>query len=446
MRLTSTFAAVVKLFSLLLFLGVAFANTVFVSVSLAVVLLVLGGMFVRQPGGITVKRTKTNDTVFAGEVFSNAVEVSVGSGIGVVVIYDKIPSNVELVGGSNVKYIWKGLKPKTVEIFYSVKCAAAGTYHFDCLFLEARHFLRFREPLRETYQVLQVLEVKPRIADLKKLRNTAAVSRIPLPLGAMSKMGLPTLEFKELRQYSSGDPFKFINWKATARNVCRGSTQPVINEYEKEGRKVVWIFLDNSPAMRVGTNIKNVFSCSLEAVSGLAEYYLKQNNIVALCAYNRGHHFIHPGAGKKQHYKILKSILRLNVVAGGPEQAGGEAPIPALSLRETVVRYKKYLAGSRPLCVIVTRLTGANAGELSAGIREMSKYTGLARGKLTIMVVNISGYGLLSLERPFAAGAEFLESRADFLARKMKSGVIWVDWDPAKSGFAQALLEQVVKR
>ena len=400
----------------------------------------------KQPVGVVIKRTRLNDTIFPGEVFVNTIEISVNSGIGVVIISDRLPSNFELVDGSNIKILWKGLKPRKDKILYSIKCTAIGTYHFDSISWESRHFLHFRESVEEIVAAEQILEVKPRILDLKKLRNTTATSRIPLPLGALSKMGIPTLEFKELRQYNPGDPFKFINWKATARNICRGNIQPIINEYEKEGRKAVWIFLDNSEAMQFGTNIKNVIDCSLEAVNGLADYYLKQNNSVALCTYNCGGHFIFPGTGKRQYYKILKCILKLNEVVGKPKAAGGKFITQTLSLKETVIRHKRYISGGRPLCIIVTRLTGNNIDEFTAGIKEMSKYTGIIRGKLSVMVINISGYGLLPVKRTDSISTEFLESRDSFIARKIKNGVIWVDWNPAKSSFTKALLEQVVKR
>jgi len=64
--------------------------------------------------------------------------------------------------------------------------------------------------------------------------------------GSFGKHGNDNQEFKELRLYSPGDPFKAINWKVTSRNLVRGSIWPVVNEFEKEGKKSVWIFLDTS--------------------------------------------------------------------------------------------------------------------------------------------------------------------------------------------------------
>jgi len=49
--------------------------------------------------------------------------------------------------------------------------------------------------------------------------------------------------------------------------LVRGSIWPVVNEFEKEGKKSVWIFLDTSKIMSFGSNIKNVKEYSVEAVN-----------------------------------------------------------------------------------------------------------------------------------------------------------------------------------
>jgi len=55
----------------------------------------------------------------------------------------------------------------------------------------------------------------------------------------------------------------------------------VVNEFEKEGKKSVWIFLDTSKIMSFGSNIKNVKEYSVEAVNSLSDYYIKHNCSVA---------------------------------------------------------------------------------------------------------------------------------------------------------------------
>ena len=71
-------------------------------------------------------------------------------------------------------------------------------------------------------------------------------SRIPMPQGALASMGMTTNDFKEIRSYYPGDPFKSINWKATSRNLIRGEIWPVVNEFQKEGKRLsgyFWILL-----------------------------------------------------------------------------------------------------------------------------------------------------------------------------------------------------------
>jgi len=70
----------------------------------------------------------------------------------------------------------------------------------------------------------------------------STVCKVPMPEGALASMGMTTQEFKELRLYSPGDPFKAINWKVTFEKFGQGQYLACGNEFEKEGKKSVWIF------------------------------------------------------------------------------------------------------------------------------------------------------------------------------------------------------------
>ena len=445
MKLTPTAVTLVRIFALILLWGILFANVILVILAIPVLLVILVSLFIKQPTSVEIKRRKPSCAIFSNEAFTNTIDIVIRKGIGIVVLCDNLPPNFELLSGNNLKVIWKGLKPVTEKMEYTVKCTAPGIYYLDSMQWESRHFLNLRQFCSSVENHAQVLEVKPRFMDLKKIRNVSAASKIPLPIGATARMGIPTLEFKELRQYAPGDSFKYINWKATARNILRGNQQPIINEYEKEGKRTVWIFLDNSQGMRFGTNIKNVLDCSLEAVSGLSDYYLKQGSMVALCVYNQDDILIYPGTGKMQYYKILKAILKLNVIEH-KAYSERKSNTVSLSLKESILMHKGHIAGSRPLYIIVTRVTGENIEEISLGIKELSKYTGIIKGKLPIIVINISGYSLVPCTIAGNLSAEFLENRNNFLAKSLKRAVTWIDWDPTKTSFTNAFIEQVVKR
>ena len=300
--------------------AMALGNLILLCMALVPLCFVLAGLAVAQPKNIGVMRVAGKSRAVVGELVENAVDIEIDGGVGAVVVADDLPKEFELVSGSNFKVIWKGFKPKRDRFVYGVRCAKRGSYELAGVRWESRHplFLRqteFGEAERRT------IVVRPRLLDVMKVRGFAAASRIPFPSAAVTRVGPVTMDFRELRQYTRGDPYKFINWKATARSYRRGRFVPIVNDFDREGMKVVWIFLDRSVAMTVGPSVANVFEHAIEAVNGLAYYYLRRGCKVGLCTYGAGIGVLYPDAGNRQYYRILMEVLRMKpemLEVGGP--------------------------------------------------------------------------------------------------------------------------------
>ena len=89
--------------------------------------------------------------------------------------------------------------------------------------------------------------VSDRMLDMRRLRESRILNRLPMPTRSVGAIGSETTDFKEIRKYGQGDRYRSINWKATAR-AGEGSI-PLVNQYETEGRLSVLILLDNGPSM-----------------------------------------------------------------------------------------------------------------------------------------------------------------------------------------------------
>lgn len=418
--------------------GMFFANLILLCMALGPLLFTLVGLAVTQPAGIEMRRVAHKNSALVNEVVENRVEVEVRGGLGTVVFADGLPEEFELVSGSNFKVIWKGFGVKRGQIVYSVRCTKRGVYDFAGVRWESKHPLGLRQTefgAREGRRMV----VRPRLLDVRKVRSSAAASKIPFPSAAVTRMGPVTMDFRELRPYSYGDPFKFINWKATARSIHRGRSLPVVNDYEREGMKVVWLFLDRSFAMTVGPSVTNVFEHAVEAANGLAYYYLKRGCRVGFCVYNGGVSLLYPDAGNRQYHRILGEALRLKPEE--TEEEGREA-----SLRDAVRSCRGYASGCRPLFIVVTRFTKENAEMLLDGIKEMAKIAGTAAPRLPVIVVNVSGYGLAARSENEKVAGGVLWAECILTSRKFRGKVAWVDWDPVRGSFTNALLGQVVRR
>jgi uncharacterized protein (DUF58 family) len=520
--------------------GMYFGNMILVCMGLVPLFFAFVGLAVTQPRGIEVRRATGKEGVLVGEVVESRVDIEVRGGVGPVVVADELPEEFELVSGSNFKVVWKWLKPKKEQIAYSAKCTKRGIYGLAGVRWESRHPLWLRQA-ESGVCAGRRLVVRPRLFDVRKVRSVAAASKIPFPSAAVTKVGPVTMDFRELRQYSHGDPFKFINWKATARTFRRGRHLPAVNDYEREGMKIVWIFLDRSSTMTVGPSVASVFEHAAAAVNGLAYYYLRRGCRVGLCSYDGGVAVLYPDAGNRQYHRILQEVLRMKPevpAVGSPghlealfkegqqavaceenlrqtlrltrawkglgkdprgkfreelkdlweeeyrdkfpatadllarpraelegelivirgefefkfptlasmlKEFGGRLVATRAGLKEAVRACRGYVAGSRPLFVVVTRFERENAGPLLEGIKKMARLARTAGPRLPVMVVNVSGYGLAARTEDEKTAGGVLWAECVLASKRFRARVAWVDWDPTRAGFTSALLAQVAK-
>lgn len=155
------------------------------------------------------------------------------------------------------------------------------------------------------------LLVQPKILNLRRIRGVPGIATSPFPVIDIAKIGVATTDFQEIRSYVHGDPVKNINWKATARKAAQGQLWPLVNEYEVEGKKAVWLFLDASSVLEVGTDIENAFEYCLEAANGVAYYFTDRGYRVGMYIYNDGNRLLYPDTGKKQFLRISWELIKL---------------------------------------------------------------------------------------------------------------------------------------
>lgn len=421
-------------------MGIVLASRLLLSMAAFPLLLLCIGMSLNPPRVVAVRREISSAKCIINQPVSCRVEVDLRGGPGLVMLADQLPGAFAVTEGNNFKVLWKGLGAGTAIISYTFHCSRSGHYSLGSLRWESRHVLEFYAPRSEEIMSDQEVEVRPRLAELRRVRSATHRTRIPLPAGALARMGVSTLDFREMRQYARGDSFRSINWKATSRRAGTSSL-PMVNEYEKEGKRVVWIFLDHSSIMDFGTNAENSFEYALEAVNDLASYYLRENCLVGLCTYNGGRTFIYPGGGQRQYRAILREIMQANA-----QRANEGQQAHPRGLEETIFTYRRYLQGSRPLCILVTRIQKGNADLLRRGVAQLGKYTGIARGRYPITVVNVGGYHLAAQSSVDELAASVLQSRDERCLLPLKQRVSWVEWNPATGGLTQALLRLVTAR
>lgn len=393
------------------------------------------GVFVASPE-VQIEKSDLPSSARLGEIVEAKIAGKITGGPGAVVIYDEVPETFQLVEGSNYEVVPKGFGEKTFSFSYKILCTKCGTYRLGVGW-EARHIFGLTQShvsIEETGQ-LRVFPISPKIRKMKlPLRMTQRIR----PSEGLAKIGPISTDFKEIRNYVYGDPFKIINWKASARAAGRGKQYPLVNEYEREGKLSLWLFLDAHADLRIGTSFENALEYCIRAAYSISYYFLNKGYSLGMYIYNHQGETVHSDTGKKQFIRVASNILRLTPPKAGLQVFWDEGFSKALE------RNQKQLISQSPGIVIITHVTQSNWRDLLNGLRRVLVYQ-RRRRQASVMLINILPYNVMPKVNDleiFAAKMLDVASRS-FSNRLRSLGVTVLDWDPRKESMEFTLLRSI---
>lgn len=286
----------------LLILGLAFGSFPYLLCAL-----LLGGAAFAARGlhapRLDVSRATSATDVRAGDVVEVVVEARNDGGACAVSIEDRAPDAFLLQGGTNFDVAWLP-RGERATLGFDVVAPRRGTHKlgplrattYDPLFLQSSVVADLGEPTD--------VVVHPKTPAAPRIRTTTAWGRSLLPGGDKAHRGVQTNDFRELRPYEKGDPLRQVNWKATARQ-SRDDLHLIVNDYEVEGKKAVWLFCDASPYTVGGTTTESAFDELANASLAVAGHYLDLGHRVGFTLYGAGPaRIIYPDAGDLQERRI----------------------------------------------------------------------------------------------------------------------------------------------
>ena len=256
---------------------------------------------------IKVRRKLSHEKVFEDDKIKVTLTIeNKGGSISFLEIYDEIPSILDIIDGSNYAAV-SFRRNESIILNYEIKCTLRGRYHLGPLHIRIRDFLGlfYRE---ETIEVPSVITILPRWEDIKSMRIRGGKQLGVIP---STSLGIGT-EFHGLREYKTGDPFKQINWKASAR-----WNQLIINEYEKEKRRDAIILIDRRGNQNIGSIKENIFEYSIKAAISISSALIKQGNKVGLIIYgdsDKQIKWLYPEYGRRQLDKIIDELIGLKTM------------------------------------------------------------------------------------------------------------------------------------
>ena len=251
---------------------------------------------------------------------------------------------------------------------------------------------------------------------------------------------------------------------------------PIVNEYEREGRKVVWIYLNTASRMSVGSSVDNSLEYAVRAVLELTELYLSRECVVGFAVFNDGYEtgeeplsffyrkrlalseskpnentenmpyeidqakpvstnsdIILPDSGKEQYLKILRRLLTAKISSNRS------------SLAEVIWRSRRSIVGTSPLFIVLSVVDENSERTLLNGLAEMKKFSRRSSRRVAnAMIIHIPCYEFTNSDE-VSVGLRTLEDRV-IVERVRGQGAVVVSWDPGKQRLTSALMSQVNRR
>ena len=221
-------------------------------------------------------------------------------------LQDAYPPFFRIRSGANAAVINVPAKGFS-ELRYNVRPTSIGSNAFGPLRLVTRDIagLFFYER-SITDAVPGTVEVTPAVKALAKGVLTAvAISTYGGSLTSRRKG--EGLEFADIRRYEPGDPYKRIEWHATAK-----TNRLMVRQLNAETQLNVMVLLDSTESMAYGEAGRTKLDYAARAVASLVSYLSKRGDFVGLTVMQGDTAAVIPLAkGELQAYKILEALGRL---------------------------------------------------------------------------------------------------------------------------------------
>ncbi|MDP7975403.1 MAG: DUF58 domain-containing protein [TACK group archaeon] len=222
-----------------------------------------------------------------------------------------------------------------------------------------------------------------------------------------------------VREYQPGDPYKVINWRATARSA-RGKL--MVNEFEREGLRNVIFILDVGPWMKLGISQENALEMAIPLVLSVSKLLLRYGYNVGLWTSPPTGTSVIPSSGSSQFYGMLEAALRVKEAEHGEMDAGDAA------------RLRRVVLETRPYVIALSDLA---APEAARSLGATLVQAGVSRG-VVVDLVHTSLVLKRELEAEFGSvSLPSFERRRSYSA--LPKGLEVVAWDPEKHGMGYIL-------
>jgi len=240
---------------------------------------------------------------FDGKELGVEVSVSNNSAIPLlrVIISDHYPEIFKMIKGS---YIFEGVIPSksTVKYVYVLK-PIIGKHRFNPVEIVVSDLFNIfnYKMIVELDDCESIVKVKPNPAIIP-FDIRYAITHRGLGLGKTRVKGLGQT-FYSLREYVTGDDYRFIDWKSYAR-----TRKLYVKEFEREANLSIVFIIDASLNARRGVIGETPFEYTARLISGITMFLIKRGDWIDVVV--RSSDILDSGYSKglNHYYKILDTL------------------------------------------------------------------------------------------------------------------------------------------
>ncbi|MBL6445566.1 DUF58 domain-containing protein [Fulvivirga sp. 29W222] len=217
-------------------------------------------------------------------------------------IVDELPYQLQRRGFVKHTHLLPNEKNKTV---YNIRPLVRGQYNFGKVHLFLTSVIGLVQR-RISFNLEDNVAVYPSIIDMKKYELKAAVSITSnFGIKKIRRIG-HSYEFEQIKEYTIGDDYKSMNWKATSR-----ASKLMVNSYTDEKAQQVYCLIDKSRYMKMPFNGLSLLDYSVNSSLVIANTSLQKQDKAGLITFsdNMGS-IIKADRGRSQLKKILEALYR----------------------------------------------------------------------------------------------------------------------------------------
>ncbi len=196
------------------------------------------------------------------------------------------------------------LKPFDQKNFtYTVRPVYRGEYHFGAL------NIIINSPLclisrRYIFDINAMVKVYPSFIEMRKFELLAISNRLTeVGIKKIRKIG-HQMEFDQIRDYITGDDYRTINWKATAR---KGHL--MVNQYQDEKSQQVFNLIDMGRNMQMPFNEMSLLDYAINTSLVLSNISMLKHDKAGLISFSNTIHSMIPAARNGRHMQSIMEIL-----------------------------------------------------------------------------------------------------------------------------------------